>query len=160
MLNKIGIKDPAVTYIDRPTVKVLIQKGALILILNDGLLPGGGINDRESDTEAVKREIAEEIGATVTNIQPIGQVIQYREFLKKRYVIKGYTAQIMQCTSNTDPQDEGEKKFTYRWLLRQDALHLVEQSIEAFADIDIQNDTQQGKFFNLKTTFILLSELK
>ena len=91
-LATIGQIDPSIQYTDRPTVKVVIKNDNKLLILNKGLLPGGGIDPGESDHDAITRELQEELGVTVKHIQEIGTVVQYRNLLDKKYLINGYTA--------------------------------------------------------------------
>ena len=64
----IGKIDESIQYIDRPTVKVIIKRDDRVLLLNNGLLPGGGIDENESDDDAIVRELQEELGATVREI--------------------------------------------------------------------------------------------
>lgn len=49
ILTTIGDKDTTVQYTDRPTVKVVIKQDVKLLLLNEGLLPRGGIEPGESD---------------------------------------------------------------------------------------------------------------
>ena len=64
-LKIIGQIDPSISYENRPTVKIVIKHGDEVLILNRGLLPGGGINPGESDQDAINRELKEELGVAV-----------------------------------------------------------------------------------------------
>jgi len=140
----IGAQDSSIVYKERPTVKALIiNERREVLIINEGLLPGGGVEDHEDNVAALGREIIEEVGITVSDIQKLATVIQYRDFLKKKYIINGYTARYIDNSRQTLPQDEGEARFTYSWC-----------GIEnAKASLD---DAYQGKLFNLHTTRILL----
>lgn len=83
-LATIGQLDSSIQYTDRPTVKVVIKNDNKVLILNEGLLPGGGIDPGESDQNAITRELQEELGVTVTDVQEIGTVVQYRNLLEKK----------------------------------------------------------------------------
>ena len=159
-IAEIGKNDPTIQYSDRPTVKVILQKGTDILILNDGLLPGGGVDDGEADIQAIFRELEEELGVTVTNSKAIGTIIQYRDFLEKRYVIKGFTADFVAFDKNIHPQDSGEAQFSYRWLQKGVALKLIEDSINSYDTLAIRDDFLQGKLFNLKTSRELLLALQ
>lgn len=159
ILAYIGQIDESIQYIDRPTVKVIIRKDDTVLILNNGLLPGGGIDENESERDAISRELKEELGATVQGIEHIGTVIQYRNFLSKRYIIHGYTATLASIGDPTDPQDEGEAQFTWSWLTIDRALELVSNAIALAKTKPMDDDANQGKLYNLMTTYELLKRL-
>ena len=159
IIAHIGQIDESIKYMDRPTVKVIIKRGDTVLLLNDGLLLGGGINENESDRAAITRELQEELGVTVEDVEEIGSVVQYRNFLNKRYVINGYVATLASSEGPTDPQDEGEARFTQTWLTVDRALEFVANSIET-AKVKPQNDdASQGTLYNLMTTYELLKRL-
>ncbi|KAJ4858586.1 NUDIX domain-containing protein [Trichoderma breve] len=67
----IGTKDPAKSYTDRKSTRVVALKPSgeiAIIYVKEGnyyKLPGGGIEGDESPTEAALREVKEETGATV-----------------------------------------------------------------------------------------------
>lgn len=155
----VGQIDGKIEYIDRPTVKVIIKKDNTVLLLNDGLLPGGGKDGKESDREAITRELQEELGVTVRDIEEIGCIIQYRNFIKKRYVINGYVAQIATTGLPTSPQDEGEEKFNQIWLPIGQAIQLVSNSIETAKTKPMDGDAIQSRLYNLITTYELLKRL-
>jgi len=142
-------------------VKVVIKKDDKLLILNKGLLPGGGIDPGESDKDAITRELQEELGVTVKDVQNIGTVVQYRNLLDKKYLINGYTAELETTGGLTDPQDEGEAQFTVQWLTLDEAIAYVSESIDE-AKLKPMDDAtnQQSKLYNLMTTFELLKNLK
>jgi 8-oxo-dGTP pyrophosphatase MutT (NUDIX family) len=160
LLATIGTIDESIAYTDRPTVKVVITKNDDILLLNNGLLPGGGIDAAESDLEAISRELQEELGATVTNIHKIGEVIQYRNLLGKRYIVKGYTAKLESIDGPTNPQDIGESQFAKNWLTLDKALELLSESIEVAKSKPMNNDANQGRLYNLMSSYELLTRLK
>ena len=159
IINYIGQIDESIKYTDRPTVKVIIKKDNKILILNNGLLPGGGVEENESKIDAITRELKEEIGATVQDIESIGTVIQYRNFLSKRYIIHGYVATLNSIGGPTDPQSEGEAQFTQTWLTIDDALDLVSNSVAEVKTIPIDDSARQSKLYNLMTTYELLKQV-
>lgn len=130
------------------------------MLLNEGLLPGGGVDSGESDNDAITRELQEELGVTVKNIEQIGIVVQYRNFLGKKYIINGYTAVLESTGAITNPQDEGEANFTAQWLTLEDTLSFVEKSVEEVKIKPMDGDTNQGKLYNLMTTYELLKTLK
>ncbi len=75
------------------------------------LLPGGGVEGLESDEEAIMRELQEELGATVKHILPIGVVVQYRTHLGRRYIVRGYTAELDSANGPKNPQNAGDANF-------------------------------------------------
>lgn len=160
ILSTIGQVDALIQYTDRPTVKVVIKKDDKLLILNKGLLPGGGIDPGESDKDAITRELQEELGVTVKNVREIGTVVQYRNLLDKKYLINGYMAELESTGGLTDPQDEGEAQFTIQWLTVEDALTFVAESIEEARLKPMDDDVNQGKLYNLMTTLEFLQALK
>jgi 8-oxo-dGTP diphosphatase len=159
ILAKIGLADTSLQYKDRPTVKIVIKKDNNLLILNKGLLPGGGIDPGESDEDAITRELQEELGVTVQNIQEIGTVVQYRNLLDKKYLINGYTAELDTTGGLIDPQDEGEAQFTLQWLTLDEAMAYVSESIEEAKLKPMDDDANQGKLYNLMATYELLNHL-
>ena len=158
ILATIGQADASIQYTDRPTVKVVIKKDNKLLILNKGLLPGGGIDPGESDHDAITRELQEELGVTVKDVEEIGTVVQYRNLLDKKYLINGYSATLETTGGLTDPQDDGEAQFTIQWLTLEDALVYVSESIEEAKLKPMDDDANQGKLYNLMTTYNLLNE--
>lgn len=159
IIAHIGQIDESITYTDRPTVKVIIKRDTNVLLLNNGLLPGGGIDKNETDNDAIARELHEELGTTVRDVEEIGSVVQYRNFLNKRYIINGYVATLTLGGGSTNSQDEGEAQFTQVWLPVGDALELVSNSITIARTKPMNDDTNQGTLFNLVTTYELLKQL-
>ena len=159
-LATIGAHNPSIQYKDRLTVKVLILNDKNeILILNNGLLPGGGVEDDEDAISALRRESIEEVGVTISDIENIGTVIQYRDHIRRKYVIHGYTARFVDNLSETNPQNQGEADFTHDWYSVDDAINLVTNSIQQMKDANIDLDgANQGKLFNLMTTLGLLNQ--
>jgi 8-oxo-dGTP pyrophosphatase MutT (NUDIX family) len=159
LLATIGQFDASLQYVDRLTVKVIIRKDGKFLILNKGLLPGGGVDSGESDNEAITRELQEELGVTVRNVHEVGTVVQYRSLLGKKYIINGYIATLDTTNNLTNPQDNGEAQFIMRWLELENALVHVSKSIEDTKQKPMDNDANQGELYNLMTTYKFLKAL-
>ena len=151
-LTAIGELDVSIRYTDRPTVKVVLRRDDKILLLNEGLLPGGGVDPGETNLGAITRELKEELGATVKGVQEIGTVVQYRNLLAKRYLVNGYSATLDSIGNDTDPQDDGEAAFSIKWMTPEDAMRYVSESIKKTHLKRMDNDANQGKLYNLMTT--------
>ncbi len=68
-------------YLDRPGVYAVLEntdKQVAIIETSKGyFLPGGGIDNNETDTDALKCELLEEIGFHVTVVAKLGETIEY-----------------------------------------------------------------------------------
>ena len=113
ILSILGHSKANIQYVDRPTVKVVIFDGDKVLIMNRGTLPGGGINASEDNDSAIRRELIEEIGARVEGITELGSVLQYRDFISKKYVVHGYTANLVDLNRSLASPEEYEVNFTF-----------------------------------------------
>lgn len=161
-LQIIGKQDLSINYVDRPTVKVIVQNSDnKILIINEGLLPGGGVEGGESNSSALERELLEELGIEVKVQQEIGCVVQYRDFIKRKYIIYGFSSTYKDKVTTPTPQDDREAQFSYNWYSVQDAQRLLQSSIsKASDDIEkLKNSDTEGKLFNLMTTKLFLDSL-
>lgn len=159
ILATIGEVDPSIQYSDRPTVKVVVKKDSKLIILNEGTLPGGGIDLGESDQDAIARELQEELGITVKNVQRIGAVVQYRNLINKKYLINGYVAELETTGGPTNPQNEREAQLTAQWLTLDEAVAYVSGSIDKLKLKPADDASNQSKLYNLMTTLELLKNL-
>jgi 8-oxo-dGTP diphosphatase len=82
-LRKFGDKLAGVDYIDRRGAYAVMENTnkeiAVIETSHGYFLPGGGIDPGETDVEALKRELIEEIGYQMSVVAAIGTAVEYME---------------------------------------------------------------------------------
>lgn len=81
---------------------IILQENKILMIFStentDYKFPGGGIETEETHKEALKREIKEECGALVTNInEKVGKVIEYNKPIEKDYDLFKMTSHYYIC---------------------------------------------------------------
>jgi len=157
----IGVHNPSIEYKDRLTVKALILNDEdKVLIINDGLLPGGGAEENEEYLDALHRETMEELGVNIGDTKELGSVVQFRDFINRKYIINAYTAHYLNNSGIASPQNEREAAFVYNWYTISDAIKLLDSSISHMYEDAVELDgANQGKLFNLKTTRAFLDML-
>lgn len=86
----IGDKDKNIEYKKRPGAYAIItrKEDNKIGIVTDGefFFLGGGIEERETQLEALKRELIEEAGYTIKNINKFDEVSSFINSEKKGYI--------------------------------------------------------------------------
>jgi 8-oxo-dGTP diphosphatase len=86
-----GKADPSINYVERPGAYALLYNpaGELAIIQTSfGLfLPGGGLDPTETEEQALKREVHEEIGYRVTTLRYFTEASQFHwsEFYQKYF---------------------------------------------------------------------------
>jgi 8-oxo-dGTP diphosphatase len=126
-------------YIDRPGAYAVIEDNyrqvAVIKTSNGYFLPGGGIDSGETDIEALKREIIEEIGYQVSELVEIGEAV---EFINADAEGKYYRIHSSFYKVRIDSKigEVFEKDHQLVWLLQEDALKLLKRQSQVWA---IQN---------------------
>ena len=150
-------------YIERKTVRALILDDIGTKVLCFGWnLPGGGVEEGETDEEALKREAIEEAGARIEIIKPLGKVIAYRDFTKKKYVIHGYLCKQIGKLENRTTIDPREVDVEVAWVSIVEAIKNVEREIASIANAyesQGKDEILQAKMNNRKTALAFLKEI-
>lgn len=135
-IHEFGTKLDGIDYIDRRGVYAVIENNdkqiAVIETSNGYFLPGGGIDSGETEVDALKREIIEEIGYQVSVLAEIGEAVEYIKASgdEKYYQIRSrfYKVQI------DSKIGEGiEKDHRLVWLWQGDAFQLLMRQSQVWA---------------------------
>lgn len=143
--------------IDRAAVRgVVIRSNEVFMIYSnkykDYKFPGGGIENGETHSQALNREIMEECGALVTNIlKEIGKVIEYRKPKETDYDVFKMTSYYYLCTVVENYCElnlesyEKERGFEPVWITIDDAIKYNRLLIE----------TREASRWTARDTFVL-----
>jgi 8-oxo-dGTP diphosphatase len=135
-IPKFGNKQGGRNYVDRPGAYAVIENNegqiAIIETGNGYFLPGGGIHPGESDVDALKREVMEEIGYQISILTEIGQAVEYIEAYSedKHYQIHNRFYRV-QLVSKVEAEAETDHRLV--WLLPEDAIKVLKRQGQVWA---------------------------
>lgn len=150
-------------YENRPTVKVVILNNNDEVLTFGNFLLGGGVELNESLEQAIHREVLEESGAIIEIIKPLGYVVQFRDYLKKKYQVHGFLAKFNSFESNPTTQQEDEIGKKCSWARIDSLIDILEDKIlllENNNELDKASDSYQGPLYNAKTQIVFLKKAK
>jgi len=148
-------------YEIRKTVKAIIVNNNGEILLFGSSLVGGGVEEGETDEQALYREAMEEVGMQIEIGKSMGEVIQYRDFLKKKYIVNGYVCTYVATISDPTSDQRDERGVKAVWKKPEDVIAQLESDVKSLKTGDpsaYEGDTYQSKLYNRETTVALLKE--
>jgi len=122
---------------------------------NEYKLPGGGIDEGEIPEEAFKREVLEETGCEIDNIEFLGITKELKSlgnFQQISYVFTGKVSKIgNELTLTQKEKDEGAKLI---WLSKEEALERIINCEKELKESEYEN-LYHSKFINYRDREIL-----
>lgn len=138
---------------------VILKDGKILMSYetkNDQwMLPGGGLEENETDEECVIREVAEECGVVIQPSPCLLQIDEYYEDCK--WLNKYFLAEVTGETERHLTDREIEVGMEPRWM----PLGEILQIFSTHADYDGEDEMRRGMYYREYTALqeILLSEL-
>jgi 8-oxo-dGTP pyrophosphatase MutT (NUDIX family) len=118
-----------VIFDDNKTICIRTMKGSGFFFL-----PGGGIEEGENPTEALKRECLEEVGCNIADIQKIGTVIEYRNEVKEKRTNECFRANIIGEKLEPTLAIGDEDGFDVIWIDINEAITILEKQRDTISE--------------------------
>lgn len=122
---------------------------------NEYKLPGGGIDEGETPEEAFKREIMEETGSKLKDIQFLGITEELKSFDNFQQISYVYIARVIETKKELSlTQKEIEEGGELIWMFPEDALKEITECANKIIESKYEN-LYHSKFINYRDREIL-----
>jgi 8-oxo-dGTP diphosphatase len=147
-------------YAERQTVRAVVVDDKGNTIMYGAFLLGGGIDEGESDEEAVHREVMEEAGIKVEILKPIGEARGYRDIKKIAFIVRGYLCRYIETAGAPTTEQEDEVGREIIWMRPEEAIGRLEAEIESFKSRrdEYDEDGYQSRIYNGQVNLAILRE--
>jgi len=148
-------------YTTRRTVKaVIVNEEGDTLHLSSNLV-GGGVEEGESNEEVLTREALEEVGIKIKVLRSLGQIVGYRDALKRKYIIDGYLCEFIEIVGSPTTTDVAELNMKAVWEKPNEAITRFEKEVDTILRTDpdtFVGDVYQAKLYNRQMSLAFLRQ--
>lgn len=135
-IPEFGTKQDGIDYIDRPGAYAVIESNdkqiAIIETSKGYFLPGGGIDNHETDTDALQREILEELGYQVFVVAKLGETIEYFKAASDEHYYQIHSRFYKACLGSKI-RESMEADHQLVWVESEEAVKLLVRQGQAWA---------------------------
>ncbi len=145
------------SYEFRLAVKVIVfdKENKIALVgTKYRLLPGGGVEEGESLSDAISREILEEVGCHIEVEKEFAVTEEFRDKIKRRQETHFFLATVVGEKGKPLTTQENEQGIMVTWQTLDEAVDLLEKEVK-----EIPFDSYHS-CFNVRTHLAVLKELK
>lgn len=152
-----AVSSTIIKYEDRLAVKVILfdKEGKLALVgTKHRLLPGGGVDPREGDDDAAKREMREEAGCEIKIIREVAKTEEFRDKIGRHQFTRFLLAEVVGKKGVPETTQKDEQGIVVEWHTLEGAIALLEKQK---AEIPPE---EYNACFNVRTHLEVLKELQ
>ena len=131
---------------------IIVKDGNILLVYaknNDvWMIPGGGLEEKESEAECVARETSEETGYLVKPTECVLQIDEYYE--NEKYLSKYYLCNVVGRSEVRLTKQEIQAGLEAKWISAEEALSIFSKHQQYAAEDEMKRGIYQREYLALR----------